>query len=104
MASNQVDEGLAASRVWSAGVWRLTGPLKSGGWTIHAGDKQIAVITAVDVSPAEAEANARAMSRASALTAMLEHVESELSGDDDGSRFPDLLKMIREELQQQPFK
>jgi hypothetical protein len=35
---------------------------------------------------------------------MPEHIETELSADDEGQRWPDLLRMIREELAHQPLK
>jgi hypothetical protein len=64
-------DALAVERGWTQGEWTLTGPLNSGAWVIYCDGKIIASISAADVSPAAAEANARAMVRARQLTGCL---------------------------------
>lgn len=102
---NQVDEALDMIRRWTPGEWKLTGPTSTNrSYVINAGNNQIAIVSGIDVSPAEVLANARAMLRARELTGVLEHIQTELEGDDDGTRWADLLRMIADELKHQPLK
>lgn len=56
------------------------------------------MIVSADVSAAEAKGNAALTVRSHARQTMLEHILAELEGDDEGSRFGDLIEMIRNEL------
>jgi hypothetical protein len=78
--------------------WSLVGPTRSDAYTVVCGTKQLGVVIAADTGAKEAAANAKLIARSPARHAILEHILAELEGDDEGTRWSDLVGMIRTEL------
>lgn len=89
---------LPQAETFSAGAWTVAGPLRTGNYIIRAGDEVIAVVQCQGASGLPARSNAILMSRAANMRAVLEHLLTELEADDEGIRFADEIRMIREEL------
>jgi hypothetical protein len=89
----------AAPAVPKIGGWEMAGPLRSGNLTILDGGGRCLATLKVDVIGIErARKVGRLMCRAPAMRDCLEHIQAELEGDDDGTRFDDLLRLIGDEL------
>jgi hypothetical protein len=78
--------------------WSLIGPTRSDAYTIVCGTKQIGVVIAADVGARECACNAKLIIRSPARHFILEHILAELEGDDEGTRWADIIGMIRAEL------
>ena len=78
--------------------WSLVGPTRSDAYAIVCGTKQVGVVIAADVGARECASNAKLIIRAPARHFILEHILAELEGDDEGTRWSDLVGMIRAEL------
>lgn len=78
--------------------WTAIGPTQTGAWIIREGAKQVAVVTAADVGEDETKRNAKLIVRAFERVELLRSILGALHADDDGARWPDLIKLIEQEL------
>jgi hypothetical protein len=96
--ANQVEQALQNAPAPARGEWKLVGPTKVGAFIVEADGKQVATVVAADFPPPIVEQNARVIVRSLNMRTILEHVETELQGDDEGTRWRDLLALIGDEL------
>jgi hypothetical protein len=79
--------------------WTMDGPLPTGVILIRdAAGYCVATVKVDPACPIQCHVIAGLLSRTPNRHAVLEHVLTELQGDDEGARHPDLLAMIEREL------